>query len=77
MNAASLLVSVIAIAAAVLGPMYGRESAEHLLDTRIDERAPYTTGLSHTVPARLSTDVPVDPDDYVPPPRSSPLRRAR
>jgi hypothetical protein len=49
MNATSLLVSVIAIVAAVLGPMYGRESAEHLLDTRLDERAPYTTGLSFSV----------------------------
>ena len=51
MNATSLLVSVIAIVAAVLGPMYGRESAEHLLDTRLDERAPYTTGLTLSVPS--------------------------
>ncbi|CAN5580087.1 hypothetical protein BH10ACT10_BH10ACT10_08560 [soil metagenome] len=49
MNATSLLVTVIAIVAAVLGPMYGRETAEHLLDTRLDERAPYTTGLSYSV----------------------------
>src|SRR4029079_2745720 len=49
MNATSLLVSVIAVVAAVLGPMYGRESAEHLLDTRLDERAPYTTGLTFSV----------------------------
>ena len=46
MNAAILLISVIAVTAAVLGPMYGRESAEHLLDTRLDERAPYSTGLT-------------------------------
>ena len=32
--------------------MYGRESAEHLLDTRLDERAPYTTGLSFSVAVR-------------------------
>src|SRR4051794_5477132 len=51
MNLTSLLVSVIAVVAAVLGPMYGRESAEHLLDTRLDERAPYTTGLSFSVPS--------------------------
>ena len=52
MNLTSLLVCVIAVAAAVLGPMYGRESAEHLLDTRLDERAPYTTGLTYAVSAR-------------------------
>ena len=45
MNLTSPLVSVIAVVAAVLG-MCGRESAEHRLDTRRDERAPYTTGLS-------------------------------
>jgi hypothetical protein len=36
LNAAILLIAVTAIAASVLGPMYGRASAEHLLDTRID-----------------------------------------
>jgi hypothetical protein len=51
MNATILLISVIAIGAAVLGPLYGRASAEHLLDTRLDERAPYTTGLTAEVPA--------------------------
>jgi putative ABC transport system permease protein len=68
MNVASLLVAVIAIGAAVLGPMYGRESAEHLLDTRLDERAPYTVGLTYSVPAQAGTDVLADPDDYVAPP---------
>ena len=52
MNATSLLVCMVAVVAAVLGPMYGRASAEHLLDTRLDERAPYTTGLSYSVSAR-------------------------
>ena len=60
MNATSLLVSVLAIVAAVLGPMYARASAEHLLDTRLDERAPYTTGLTYSVPAQDGTDVPRD-----------------
>jgi putative ABC transport system permease protein len=68
MNAATLLVCVVAISATVLGPMYGRASAEHLLDTRIDERAPYTTGLSFSVPAQEGDDLPVgDPDRYQPP----------
>jgi putative ABC transport system permease protein len=56
MNAAILLVSVIAVTAAVLGPMYGRESAEHLLDTRLDERAPYVTGLTAVVPGAKDQD---------------------
>ena len=60
MNLTSLLVTVIAVIAAVLGPMYGRESAEHLLDTRLDERAPYTTGLSFSVP---SVDARTRPDE--------------
>ena len=50
-NLTILLISVIAIGAAVLGPLYGRASTEHLLDTRLDERAPYTTGLTAEVPA--------------------------
>ncbi|WP_367303779.1 FtsX-like permease family protein [Nocardioides panacis] len=58
MNATSLAVCVIAVVAAVLGPMYARESAEHLLDTRLDERAPYTLGLTYSVPAQDGTDVP-------------------
>ncbi|NUR08941.1 MAG: FtsX-like permease family protein [Nocardioidaceae bacterium] len=51
MSAAVFLISVIAFTASTLGPLYGRASAEHLLDTRIDERAPYTTGLSSEVQA--------------------------
>src|SRR6188472_328151 len=65
MNATGVLVCVIAIAAAVLGPMYGRESAEHLLDTRLDERAPYTTGLSFSVPwGDGVTPLGKEPGDY-------------
>ncbi len=60
MNATSLVVCVIAVVAAVLGPMYARESAEHLLDTRLDERAPYTLGLTYSVPAQDGTEVPRD-----------------
>lgn len=68
LNAAILLVTVTAIAASVLGPMYGRASAEHLLDTRIDQRAPYVTGLSYSVPALPAQDMPVgSPDSYRPP----------
>jgi len=69
MNATSLLVSVIAVVAAVLGPMYGRESAEHLLDTRLDERAPYTTGLSFSVAWSDGTNrLSAKPGDYTAPP---------
>ncbi|HET6626495.1 MAG TPA: ABC transporter permease [Nocardioidaceae bacterium] len=65
LNAAILLIAVTAIAASVLGPMYGRASAEHLLDTRIDQRAPYVTGLSFAVPALPPLELPVgDPDRY-------------
>lgn len=68
LNAAILLIVVTAIAASVLGPMYGRASAEHLLDTRIDQRAPYVTGLSYSVPALDPQDLPVgNPDGYRPP----------
>ena len=68
MNATSLLVSVVAMGVAVLGPMYGRESAEHLLDSRMDERAPYTTGLSYSVPAQDGSNLPRDdPALYRPP----------
>ena len=40
--------------------MYARESAEHLLDTRLDERAPYALGLTYSVPAQDGTEVPRD-----------------
>ena len=58
LNAASLLVAVVAVTAAVLGPMYGRASAEHLVDTRIAQRAPYTTGLGYSVPAMSEGQIP-------------------
>jgi putative ABC transport system permease protein len=68
LNAAILLIAVTAIAASVLGPMYGRASAEHLLDTRIDQRAPYATGLSYAVPALPALESPLgSPDDFTPP----------
>ena len=69
MNATCLLVSVVAITAAVLGPMYGRASSEHLLDTRLDERAPYTTGLSVSRSADKN-DTDDDPERYAAPPVS-------
>ncbi|MGH3509811.1 MAG: FtsX-like permease family protein [Nocardioidaceae bacterium] len=46
LNGASLLVSVLALTAAMLGPMYSRASSEHLLDQRLSQRAPYTVGLT-------------------------------
>ncbi len=64
-NAAALLVIWVAVTAAVLGPMYGRMSSEHLVDTRLDGRAPYTTGMSFSVEAL--DELPDDPDAYVPP----------
>jgi putative ABC transport system permease protein len=68
LNAAILLVAVIAIAASVLGPMYGRASAEHLLDTRIEQRAPYVTGLTYSVPALDPQQLPEgSPHRYRPP----------
>ena len=68
LNAAILLVAVTAIAASVLGPMYGRASAEHLLDTRIEQRAPYATGLAYSVPALDAQQLPEgSPEAYRPP----------
>ncbi|HET6653859.1 MAG TPA: FtsX-like permease family protein [Nocardioides sp.] len=64
-NAAALLVIWVAVTAAVLGPMYGRASSEHLVDTRLEARAPYTTGLSFSVEAL--DGLPDDPDAYTPP----------
>jgi hypothetical protein len=48
LNGAGLAVTVVALLAAVVGPIYARSSAEHLLDVRLSERAPYTTGLTLT-----------------------------
>lgn len=62
-NAAILLVSVVAITAAVLGPMYGRASSEHLVDTRLAARPPYTVGLTFStvaMPAGSTPDLPRD-----------------
>ena len=65
-NLAALLVIWVAVTAAVLGPMYGRASGEHLVDTRLDARAPYTTGLAFSLPA--SEEAPKgSPDRYTPP----------
>lgn len=78
LNAACLLVTVIAVAACVLGPMYARASSEHLLDTRIDQRATYSTGLTTQVPALKDSDVPHgDPGRYQPPRPSSLLDTAK
>lgn len=58
LNAACLLVIVVAVAAAVMGPMYARASVEHLVDTRIAQRPPDTTGLAYSVPASTEADAP-------------------
>lgn len=51
LNLAALVMTVIALTAAVLGPMYSRASGEHLLDSRVAEQPHYASGLSVTVPA--------------------------
>jgi putative ABC transport system permease protein len=51
LNVAALLVTVVAMTAAVLGPMYGRASGEHLVDSRIAAQPYYATGLSVALPA--------------------------
>ena len=51
LNAATVLMALVALTAALLGPMYSSESSEHLLDQRLGERAPYTLGLTDAVPA--------------------------
>ena len=65
-NAAAMLVILIAVTAAVLAPMYGRASAEHLVDSRLAARAPYTTGLAFSVPAMEEPPVG-DPARFTPP----------
>jgi len=68
LNLACLVVVLVAVSAALLGPMYGRASAEHLRGARIDQRAPYTTGLTFQVPAMHETGLPSgSPDAYRPP----------
>jgi hypothetical protein len=68
LNLSCFVVTVVAVSASLLGPMYGRASAEHLLDTRIDQRAPYTTGLTYQVPALHETRLPFgSPSAYRPP----------
>ena len=57
LNASALLVTVVAMTAAVLGPMYGRASGEHLVDTRIAAQPHYATGLSLALPAVERTRV--------------------
>ncbi|MGZ5418546.1 MAG: FtsX-like permease family protein, partial [Nocardioides sp.] len=72
LNAAALLVTVIALTGAVLGPMYGRASGEHLVDSRMLAEPHYATGLSIALPATddaamggLESYEPVPPDDLV------------
>jgi putative ABC transport system permease protein len=68
LNGAALLVTVLALTASLLGPMYARESGEHLLDSRVARQAPFTTGLSLTAPALPEGRLPKqDPDRYQPP----------
>ncbi len=77
LNAASLLITVLAVTAAVLGPMYGRASAEHLVDTRIDQRAPYTTGLAYSLPAMPEGELPTgSPASYRAPDPAALIDRA-
>ncbi len=67
LNAAALLVIWVAMGSAVLGPMYGRAAAEHLVDTRLAEREPYTTGLSYALEAMPAEPPRGSPDAYRPP----------
>ncbi|MGH3445724.1 MAG: hypothetical protein ACRDPB_10155, partial [Nocardioidaceae bacterium] len=68
---------VAAVAAAVLGPMYARAAAEHLLDTRISALPIYTTGLTGSWPALPRGSQPVgDPDEFHAPPVSKIVRKA-
>ena len=72
LNAAALLVTVVALTGAVLGPMYGRASGEHLVDSRMLAEPHYATGLSISLPATedasmggLESYEPVPPADLV------------
>jgi hypothetical protein len=80
LNAATLLVSVVAVTAAVLGPMYGREASEHLVDTRIAARPPYTVGLTYAVQAMPTGTTPRLPGHgsrgWVPPSPTSLMDKA-
>jgi putative ABC transport system permease protein len=68
LNTAALLLTVFAVAAAVLGPMYARASGEHLLDSRLVQQPPYATGLSMSLPAMPLRELPHgDPDRFTPP----------
>jgi putative ABC transport system permease protein len=68
LNAAALLVTVTALFATVLGPMYGRASSEHLVDSRIAARATVESGLSLSLPAMTDGQLPEgDPDSFDPP----------
>ncbi|QNN52000.1 ABC transporter permease [Nocardioides mesophilus] len=76
LNAAALLVIWVAAGAAVLGPMYGRAASEHLVDTRLGERAPYTTGLSYSVPSLQDEPPADDPASFVAPDPTSLVEKA-
>lgn len=65
---ATLLLAVMAIAFAMIGPMYARSAGEHLLDSRIAEREPTATVLTAERPAMLESDLPKgSPSNYHPP----------
>lgn len=64
LNAAALLVTVTALFATVLGPMYGRASAEHLVDSRVAAKPEVESGLSLSLPGFTDDQLPEgDPDD--------------
>lgn len=75
--AATLLLAVMAIAFAMIGPMYAHAAGEHLLDARIGELEPTSTMLTAARPAMPESDVPDgSPDRYQPPAPQDLLQKA-
>lgn len=76
-NTACLLVVVMGLTAALVGPLYGRSAAEHLLDTRVAQAAPDVTGLSASHVAVTREDLPVGTTrGFRPPPPGDVLAKA-
>jgi len=71
LTGATLLLAVLAIGFAMIGPMYAVAAGEHLLDSRIAEMDPTQTMLTAQRPAMPEADVPPSLADWRPPnPRS-------
>lgn len=76
LNAATFLLAILAVAVAMVGPLYARASVEHLLDARIAERPAATLGLTASVPAMPPGSPPVgSPERYEPPDPDALLRQ--